>query len=159
MYAIRSYYVICEHSLLAERRRWQSDPDQRPTWCRQQGLPAPREDEFWISLFTYENPALPALLACWSKGTQPVRLLVPEGRSLTSLRPLFGDAPLLAGSAHRLGNLWLQVLPMGDQAAYDRLLWSCDLNLVRGEDSFIRAQWAARPFLWHIYPQDEQAHT
>jgi len=47
---------------------------------------------------------------------------------------------------------------MTDQAGYDRLLWSCDLNLVRGEDSFVRAQWAARPFLWHIYQQEEEAH-
>jgi uncharacterized repeat protein (TIGR03837 family) len=29
---------------------------------------------------------------------------------------------------------------------------------VRGEDSFVRAQWAARPFVWHIYPQDDGAH-
>jgi len=31
------------------------------------------------------------------------------------------------------------------------------VNFVRGEDSFVRAQWAARPFVWHIYPQDEGA--
>lgn len=154
----RSGGLLCEHSLLAECRRWQDNPASRDEFCRQRGLPAPRPEEFWVSLFTYENPALPALLRCWSQAAQPVRLLVPEGRSLTSLQPLFGDVPLRAGSAHRLGKLWLQVLPMGDQAAYDRLLWSCDLNLVRGEDSFVRAQWAARPFLWHIYPQDEQAH-
>ncbi|MFL9708813.1 elongation factor P maturation arginine rhamnosyltransferase EarP, partial [Aeromonas veronii] len=23
---------------------------------------------------------------------------------------------------------------------------------------FVRAQWAARPFLWHIYPQEEEYH-
>mgnify|MGYP000476298737 FL=1 len=47
---------------------------------------------------------------------------------------------------------------MTDQDGYDQLLWSCDFNIVRGEDSFLRAQWAARPFLWHIYPQEEAAH-
>ena len=41
---------------------------------------------------------------------------------------------------------------------YDRLLAACDLNFVRGEDSFVRSQWAALPFVWHIYPQDEDAH-
>jgi hypothetical protein len=35
------------------------------------------------------------------------------------------------------------------------LLWLCDLNFVRGEDSFVRAQWAARPLVWQIYPQQE----
>jgi hypothetical protein len=32
------------------------------------------------------------------------------------------------------------------------------LNFVRGEDSVIRALWADKPFVWHIYPQDDQAH-
>lgn len=49
-------------------------------------------------------------------------------------------------------------LPYLSQADYDRLLWSCDLNLVRGEDSFVRAQWAGRPMLWQIYFQDDGAH-
>jgi uncharacterized repeat protein (TIGR03837 family) len=44
------------------------------------------------------------------------------------------------------------------QSDYDKLLWSCDFNFVRGEDSFVRAQWAQRPFVWHIYPQDENLH-
>jgi uncharacterized repeat protein (TIGR03837 family) len=29
---------------------------------------------------------------------------------------------------------------------------------VRGEDSFVRAQWAQKPFVWHIYPQGDDAH-
>jgi uncharacterized repeat protein (TIGR03837 family) len=44
------------------------------------------------------------------------------------------------------------------QTDYDRLLWACDVNFVRGEDSWVRAQWAKRPFVWHIYPQDENLH-
>jgi uncharacterized repeat protein (TIGR03837 family) len=45
------------------------------------------------------------------------------------------------------------------QDDYDRLLWACDFNFVRGEDSFVRAQWAARPFVWNVYPQAENAHA
>jgi hypothetical protein len=30
--------------------------------------------------------------------------------------------------------------------------------LVRGEDSFVRAQFAGKPFIWDIYPQDIDAH-
>ncbi len=41
---------------------------------------------------------------------------------------------------------------------YDRLLWSCDLNFVRGEDSAVRAQWARRPFVWQLYPQEGGIH-
>jgi uncharacterized repeat protein (TIGR03837 family) len=50
------------------------------------------------------------------------------------------------------------VLPFVAQPDYDKLLWACDLNFVRGEDSFVRAQWAGKPFIWHIYPQDENLH-
>jgi uncharacterized repeat protein (TIGR03837 family) len=52
----------------------------------------------------------------------------------------------------------VRVLPFLEQARYDYLLWACDCNFVRGEDSFVRGQWAARPFIWHIYPQGEDAH-
>jgi uncharacterized repeat protein (TIGR03837 family) len=47
---------------------------------------------------------------------------------------------------------------MTDQQDFDRLLWSCDVNIVRGEDSFLRAQWAAKPMIWHIYPQEDDYH-
>jgi uncharacterized repeat protein (TIGR03837 family) len=49
-------------------------------------------------------------------------------------------------------------VPFVAQDDYDRLLWACDLNFVRGEDSFVRAQWAALPLVWHVYPQAEDAH-
>ncbi|MBU1664222.1 MAG: elongation factor P maturation arginine rhamnosyltransferase EarP, partial [Gammaproteobacteria bacterium] len=39
-----------------------------------------------------------------------------------------------------------------------RLLWACDGNFVRGEDSFVRAQFAARPLIWQAYRQEEGAH-
>jgi len=50
------------------------------------------------------------------------------------------------------------VAPFLPQDQYDLLLWACDVNFVRGEDSFVRAQWAARPFVWHIYPTEDNAH-
>ena len=49
-------------------------------------------------------------------------------------------------------------LPFIPQEDYDYLLSVCDINLVRGEDSFVRAQWASKPFIWDIYPQSDLAH-
>jgi uncharacterized repeat protein (TIGR03837 family) len=57
------------------------------------------------------------------------------------------------------GALRCITLPLLTQVDYDHLLWSCDLNFVRGEDSFVRAQWAGRPFVWQIYPQSDAAHA
>ena len=52
----------------------------------------------------------------------------------------------------------LHSIPFVSQDEYDWLLSQCDFNIVRGEDSFIRAQLAGKPFLWHIYPQEDRAH-
>lgn len=52
----------------------------------------------------------------------------------------------------------MHYLPHLTQDDYDHLLWSCDLNFVRGEDSLVRALWAGQPFVWQIYPQHDDAH-
>jgi uncharacterized repeat protein (TIGR03837 family) len=49
-------------------------------------------------------------------------------------------------------------LPYLSQQDYDCLLWACDINFVRGEDSLVRAIWAGKPFVWQIYPQHDNAH-
>ncbi len=56
------------------------------------------------------------------------------------------------------GNLTVRVLPFVPQECYDELLWACDVNFVRGEDSCVRAQWAGKPFVWQIYPQQDAVH-
>jgi uncharacterized repeat protein (TIGR03837 family) len=56
------------------------------------------------------------------------------------------------------GNLHVARIPFTSQAEYDQTLWTADLNIVRGEDSFVRAQWALKPFVWHIYPQSDDVH-
>jgi uncharacterized repeat protein (TIGR03837 family) len=111
-----------------------------------------------ISLFAYENSALASWLDALASAGQPSQLLVPEGRILSDLQAWVGGAPLSVGTALQRGQLHIQVLPFVRQDQYDRLLWCCDLNAVRGEDSFVRAQWAGRPLLWHIYRQEEAAH-
>ena len=111
-----------------------------------------------VSLFAYENPALPALLDVWAAGTQPVVCLVPDGRVVPQVAGWFGVDAMTVGSAASRGALHVRILPFGDQDAYDHLLWACDLNFVRGEDSCARAQWAGRPMVWQAYPQDDRAH-
>jgi uncharacterized repeat protein (TIGR03837 family) len=71
---------------------------------------------------------------------------------------LNADVAAFLGQARRRGRLQARFLPFLPQTRYDELLWACDWNFVRGEDSFVRAQWAAKPFVWHIYPQAADAH-
>lgn len=154
--------LLCEHNLIAEREQWQQDKAGLAAYWASLGLPPQQEHELRVSLFTYESEALISLVQSWCQSATPVTLLLPLGRSLHDvLRGAGLESAITTASAGDLlhaGNLTIKLLPMSDQAGYDRLLWSCDLNLVRGEDSFVRAQWAARPFLWHIYQQEEEAH-
>jgi uncharacterized repeat protein (TIGR03837 family) len=125
---------------------------------RQLGLDAPQPDELRVSLFAYENPALPALLDAWAADPRPVTCLVPEGRVIPQLAAWLSLPRLQAGEMHQRGAVRLHVLPFVDQDSYDQLLWACNLNFVRGEDSCVRAQWAARPLVWQAYPQADAAH-
>ncbi|WP_273764335.1 elongation factor P maturation arginine rhamnosyltransferase EarP [Aeromonas hydrophila] len=161
-FTARTGGLLCERGLIVERERWQQDEAGLAAYWASLGLPPKQEHELRVSLFTYESPALTSLAESWCQSATPVILLLPLGRSLNDVLTGAGLAAAIpgarAGDLLQAGNLTIKLLPMTDQTGYDRLLWSCDLNLVRGEDSFVRAQWAARPFLWHIYPQEEQAH-
>ncbi len=137
----------------------------RAGWLRGQGVSW--QGERLISLFCYEPPALKALLDGLAGGAAPVQLLVTAGRASAEVGRLLGK-PLRAGEQVRVGDK-LVVTPMAlvPQPEFDHLLWSCDLNFVRGEDSLVRALWAARtqgtvlqavPFIWQIYPQHDDAH-
>jgi uncharacterized repeat protein (TIGR03837 family) len=153
----RSGGLLREHDLLARRDAFQDDPAaQHAFWtrlgCAEAGQAAKR-----ISLFAYENPAVAALLTQLAAGPEPVFLAVPEGRVLAEVNRWSGRE-LRAGDRLTQGKLSVAVLPFLSPDDYDRLLWACDLNFVRGEDSFIRAHWAGRPLVWHIYPQEDDAH-
>jgi len=117
-------------------------------WLRALGA-QPRECERIVSLFCYEQVALQALLGQLSQ--QPTLLLATHG-------PAARQVAECLGSELQRGALRAQLLPALTQRDYDHLLWACDLNFVRGEDSFVRAQWAGKPFVWQIYPQDDAAH-
>jgi len=112
---------------------------------------------FTLSLFCYPNPALPALLDAWSAG-DAMLCRVPEGVATAAMAAWLGRPPPPPGGSTTRGRLTIETAPFGTQDDYDRLLWDCDLNFVRGEDSFVRAQWAARPLAWHAYPQSGDAH-
>ena len=106
-----------------------------------------------VSLFCYEPPALPQLLAQLAKHTD-AKLLVTPGRATQAVLHEISLKP----SLEKRGQLSISYLEPCPQAAFDEMLWACDLNFVRGEDSLVRALWAGQPFVWHIYPQHDDAH-
>ena len=119
---------------------------------------APDDDALRILLFTYDNAALSALLAHWAKGSARIRCGVPHGVAAASLERGLGVRLPPPGGSVDCGNVELRMLRFTDQDQFDTKLWHADVNFVRGEDSFVRAQWAARPFVWHAYRQADAAH-
>ena len=149
--------VLREADLLDTRDAFRGDSAARDAIWRATGY-SPAPEALKVSLFCYANPALPALLEAWAEGDEAIACIVPEGVARSELDFWTGGAVPHPGAPLTRGRLTLAVVPFVDQDAFDRRLWACDLNFVRGEDSFMRAQWAGQPYVWHIYPQEEDAH-
>ena len=107
------------------------------------------QDERCIGLFCYPEAPVETLLDALSAA--PTLILLAAGaateRALAALGP-----------EGRRGRLRAVAMPPLAQEDFDRLLWSCDLNFVRGEDSLVRAFWAGAPWVWQAYRQQDGAH-
>lgn len=149
--------LLRERDLLQRRDALQRDALARAVFLDRLGV-RPAAGEQLYSLFTYQSASVTGWLQRLAAGTRPVLLLVPEGRALDAVQDWLGEGDLLAGAYFVRNRLRVQVLPFLAQDDYDRLLWCCDFNAVRGEDSFVRALWAGRPLLWHTYQQADAVH-
>jgi uncharacterized repeat protein (TIGR03837 family) len=148
--------LLMERELIARRTAFQNDSQAVAGFLGKIGC-SPIAGACTISLFCYPAAPVTALLNAWQADTGPVLCLVPHGVASDAVSA-FLRKPASVGASATHGGLTVQVIPFLDQPDYDKLLWACDLNFVRGEDSLVRAQWAGRPFIWHIYPQEEDAH-
>ena len=118
-------------------------------WLASLGAAA-RPGERRAFVFCYENLALDALLDALA--VAPTLLLVAPGAASQQVAAALGPT-------RKRGRLRAVDVPFLPQPDFDRLLAMCELNLVRGEDSLVRAIWAGSPFLWQLYPQDDGAHV
>lgn len=150
--------LLREQMLLSTREEFQSDTGLQQAFWTRIGVPDALQAGCRFSLFAYENSAISGLLDTLADLNETSLVVVPKGRALADVERWAGRKGLQPGDRVVQGALTVAVLPFLSHDDYDRLLWACDINAVRGEDSFVRAQWAARPLLWHIYPQDEDAH-
>jgi uncharacterized repeat protein (TIGR03837 family) len=145
--------LLRESGLLARRDSFRRDAaTQERFWSETAGrIPPPAS--LRISLFGYDAAPFAALLGSLATATQPIWLAVPEGAASRA-----AQAWAHARGAAEGGALSVVPLPFLHQDRYDELLWACGVNFVRGEDSFVRAQWAGVPFVWQPYPTADGAH-
>ena len=144
--------LLREPGLSAHRDAFQASRADQRDFLRRLGLG--RDDLEQVAdgarlatLFCYPHAPWAELAAALAADASHTLLLVPHG-----------VAPALEAAQAAGGRLRVARVPFVVQDDFDRLLWCADLNFVRGEDSFVRAAWAARPLVWQIYPQDEDAH-
>lgn len=161
--------LLREPGLLAQRDAFQAEPHQRTAWLTalQVGsvtnqLPDDMAASRWVSVFCYDSAPLPKWLdaladsALTSEQT-PTTVLLTPGPATRLARQWQAAHPHKVTQA--ASHLRLYELPHLSQTEFDRLLWSCDLNFVRGEDSAVRALWAGKPHIWQIYEQDDGVHA
>ena len=111
-----------------------------------------------VSLFGYPHAPIHELLAAMANSSRHIECYVPASSILPKIAEFFGKYSITAGEHLNCKNLDLHVLPFLSQDDYDKLLAICDVNFVRGEDSWIRAIWAGKPFIWQPYWQTEDTH-
>lgn len=111
-----------------------------------------------ISLFCYPQANINGLIKSLAAENQATSLFMPHISSMTTMVEKSFNFNFTNNKKLQLGSLTIHLLPFLSQADYDRLLWACDLNFVRGEDSWIRAVWAEKPFIWQPYIQTDETH-
>ncbi len=103
-------------------------------------------DFYSISLFYYPTQKIETFLDVMDIMKKPIQFFIPQ--YLLDL--------LKAKKNYQ--HLHIIPYPFLSHDDFDDLLWSCNLNFVRGEDSWIRALWAGKPFIWQPYVQENNIH-
>ena len=120
-------------------------------------FPGDEESSLFGTVFSYER-GFDNLLKNLTEIDKNVYLMIFGLKSHDSIRASLKRAGMNADnfSYVQYKNTHIVFLPFLSQQSYDSLLCCCDFNLVRGEDSLVRAICAAKPFLWNAYLQENR---
>lgn len=137
--------LIRERHLIAERDVFLASKTQQTAFWQALDISKPIEElenSIKISLFCYPQANRRALLSTLEASKQAIDLFTPLNS--TTIDDILIDFAAETERTLRKGNVTVHLLPFLSQSHYDHLLWACDLNFVRGEDSWIRAIWAGK---------------
>jgi uncharacterized repeat protein (TIGR03837 family) len=151
--------LLREHDIVENNQKIASDQQLQSDFFQQLNLNLNENSTaLKISLFSYPHAPISDLLSAMADSAIKISCYVPATSILPKISEFCGKESIAAGEHLSRNNLNLHVLPFLSQADYDKLLASCDINFVRGEDSWIRAIWAGKPFIWQPYLQTEGTH-
>ncbi|MEG0821391.1 MAG: elongation factor P maturation arginine rhamnosyltransferase EarP [Burkholderiaceae bacterium] len=140
--------VIIEDGLEARRQAFRRNPLERGEFLA--ALGADPHAPFPVFVFCYPDAPLADWARALADSSVPVQLLLAPGEASRRLA-----SELERHSSRHVSQVRLPYVPQQD---FDKLLWSSEAAIVRGEDSWVRAQLAALPFAWHAYPQTDAVH-
>lgn len=116
------------------------------------------EDKIVGTIFSYEKNFEP-LFRDLNKLDREIVILALGEKTQDSMRKFFKKNSVeVFGNKARYGKIEVIFYQFLNQEEYEELINVVDFNFVRGEDSFIRAVLTGKPYLWHIYCQEELAH-
>ena len=140
--------VMIENGLLDARDRFSAT--DRHSLLEALGAREPESPRLISSFSRYPTAPIAQLAEALASDPRPVQVIAAPGRA----------GEMLGEALSRLNppQVTFSPVPAVPQESFDRVLWACDALIIRGEDSFVRAQLAGKPFLWTIYPQEEDTH-
>lgn len=149
--------VMIEDDYERQRNAFQA---HRTAWLTRYGADPTATTVF---VFSYVSYPLQTLLDGLLQFAQHQRLniLLANDATGATLQTLWQQR---LKACDRATQTWLQTqarvitLPFIEQAHFDEILWACDTAFIRGEDSFVRAQLAQKPFVWSVYPIEDGGH-
>jgi len=155
--------LLREPALTVERDEMQHSTEMQTAFLHRLGVSESALD-LWrtgarlVSLFCYPYAPVAALAHAFVHSDRPTVLLVPKGVAPTLEAEVARWRQSNPATNTATQDVSIARIPFVSQPDFDRVLWCADLNFVRGEDSFVRAAWAARPLVWQIYAQEDNAH-
>ena len=140
--------LLRDTALIRNRDAFQNDAKTQNVWRMAHGLPLIDDAALDLMLFCYRDAPVRSLVRTLMRHSGPVRLFVTSGQA--------ADAVSATGPLPE--SIKIHHLSFLNSDDFQHLLWTSDINFVRGEDSFVQAQWAGKPLIWHIYRQEKDAH-
>ena len=120
------------------------------------------KDKFVGTVFSYEKnfENLLEVLNRYSEENQKetVLILMGEKTQKSFYEILQKKSTENFGKIVKYGKIIMLNSKFLSQEEYEEVISATDFNFTRGEDSFIRGILLGKPFMWHIYLQEEKAH-
>ena len=116
------------------------------------------KDKFIGTVFSYEKNFESLLETLKNYEKETVLLLMGEKTQKSFSEILKKNLTEDYGNIVKYGKITMIYSDFFSQEEYEEIISASDFNFTRGEDSFVRGIILGKPFMWHIYLQEEKAH-